>query len=132
MDTATGYAERQNALALLDDLKLNGGRITLGADKGYDTRDFVAACRERNVTPHVAQHQAKRRSAIDGRTTRQVGYEISQRIRKRVEEIYGWMKTVGGFRRTRYRGIRRTQFAGYLVGSAYNLMRISRLLTAAA
>jgi IS5 family transposase len=131
VDEANGYAERVNALELLDDTKVSTGRITLGADKGYDTRDFVAGCRERNVTPHVAQNRsAKRRSAIDGRTTSERGYAISQRVRKRVEEIFGWMKTVGGFRKTRYRGVRRTQFAGYLVGCAYNLMRMSRLLAA--
>ncbi len=81
------------------------------------------------MTPHVAQnHGSRRRSAIDGRTTQSDGYAISQRVRKRVEEIFGWMKTVGGFRKTRFRGIERTQFAGYLVGCAYNLVRLSRLL----
>jgi IS5 family transposase len=105
-------------------------RVTLGADKGYDTRDFVARCRERSVTPHVSQNNNGRRSAIDGRTTHSAGYVISQRLRKRVEEIFGWMKTVGGFRKTRYRGIAKTQFAGYLVGAAYNLVRMSRLLAA--
>ena len=84
--------------------------------------------RERGVTPHVAQNTNRRRSAIDGRTTRHPGYAISQRIRKRVEEIFGWMKTVGGFRRTRYRGLARTQLAGYLVATAYNLVRMARLL----
>jgi transposase len=129
IDEANGYAERRSALQLLDDTKVTSGRITLGADKGYDTRDFIAACRERNVTPHVAQnHGSRRRSAIDGRTTQSDGYAISQRVRKRVEEIFGWMKTVGGFRKTRFRGIERTQFAGYLVGCAYNLVRLSRLL----
>jgi IS5 family transposase len=126
----SGHAECAAASALAADLP-GSGRITIGADKGYDTRDFVAGCRERNVTPHVAQNRsAKRRSAIDGRTTSERGYAISQRVRKRVEEIFGWMKTVGGFRKTRYRGVRRTQFAGYLVGCAYNLMRMSRLLAA--
>jgi IS5 family transposase len=129
IDEANGYAERLNALQMLDDTKVTSGRITLGADKGYDTRDFIAACRERNVTPHVAQNQGvRRRSALDGRTTQSGGYAISQRVRKRVEEIFGWMKTVGGFRKTRFRGIERTQFAGYLVGCAYNLVRMSRLL----
>ncbi len=131
VDAADGRAERRNALQLIDDTKIHGGRITLGGDKGYDTRDFIAGCRERNVTPHVAQnHHKKRRSAIDGRTTGTAGYAISQRLRKRVEEIFGWMKTVGGFRKTRYRGVARTQFAGYLVGCAYNLVRMSRLLAA--
>ena len=100
---------------------------TLGGDKDYDTRDCVADMRERRVTPHVAQNTSNRRSAIDGRTTRHPGYAVSQRIRKRVEEIFGWMKTVGGFRRTRYRGLDRTGLAGYLVATAYNLVRLSRL-----
>ena len=82
-----------------------------------------------NVRSHVAQK--RRHSAIDGRTTRHPGYTISQRIRKRVEEIFGWMKTVGGFRRTRYRGLDRTGLAGYLVATAYNLVRLSRLTRAA-
>ena len=88
--------------------------------------------RGRNVTPHVAQNTSGRRSAIDRRTTRHAGYDVSQRIRKRVEEIFGWMKTVGGFRRTRFRGLERTGLAGYLVAAAYNLVRIARLTTAAA
>ena len=102
---------------------------TLGADKNYDTRDCVGAMRERRVTPHVTQNTSGRRSAIDGRTTRHPGYEVSQRIRKRVEEIFGWMKTVGGFRRTRYRGLEKTGLGGYLVATAYNLVRLSRLPT---
>ena len=99
------------------------------ADKGYDTRDCVADLRARQVTPHVAQNTTGRRSAIDRRTTRHAGYALSQRLRKRVEEIFGWMKTVGGFRRTRYRGLARTQLAGYLVATAYNLVRMARLVT---
>ena len=79
------------------------------------------------MTPHVAQNTSRRRSTIDGRTTSWPGYDASQRIRKRVEEIFGWMKTVGGFRRTRYRGLARSQLAGYLVAAAYNLVRIARL-----
>lgn len=79
--------------------------------------------------PHVAQNQnARRRSAIDARTTRHAGYAVSQRIRKRVEEVFGWAKTVGNFRRTRYRGLARTQLAAYFIGAAYNLLRISKLL----
>ena len=85
--------------------------------------------RQHRVTAHVAQNNTGRRSAIDGRTTRHPGYALSQRIRKRVEEIFGWMKTVGGFRRTRYRGIDRTGLAGYLVATAYNLVRLARLLS---
>jgi transposase len=124
---ATGTAERDMVPKLLDEAKERRFHPkTLGGDKNYDTRDCVADMRERRVTPHVAQNTSNRRSAIDGRTTRHPGYAISQRIRKRVEEIFGWMKTVGGFRRTRYRGLDRTGLAGYLVATAYNLVRLSR------
>src|SRR5471032_277942 len=128
--SATGTAERDTAIAMLDDYLPGTSRITLGGDKGYDTRDFIAKCQARNVTPHVAQNITERRSsAIDGRTTRHKGYSVSQVIRKRVEEIFGWTKTVANFRKTRFRGLERTQLASYLVGAAYNLMRMSRLLT---
>jgi transposase len=130
---ANGRAERDAALVMLADLQNKGSAITVAGDKGYDTREFVAACRDLNVVPHVAQNVHKRRrSAVDARTTRHPGYAISQRIRKRVEEIFGWCKTVGGFRRTRYRGRQRTQMAAYLVGAAYNLLRITRLMPATA
>jgi transposase len=125
---ATGTAERDAVPMLLDQARERHFRPkTLGGDKGYDTRDCVADQRARGVTPHVAQNTSGRRSAIDGRTTRHPGYAVSQRIRKRVEEIFGWMKTVGGFRRTRFRGLDRTGLAGYLVATAYNLVRLSRL-----
>ena len=126
---ATGTAERAMAPELLEEAHERGFRPkTLGADKGYDTKDCVAELRACGVTPHVAQNTSGRSSAIDGRTTRHPGYALSQRLRKRVEEIFGWMKTVGGFRRTRYRGLDRTGLAGYLVATAYNLVRLSRLL----
>ena|SRR5215207_713832 len=126
---ATGTAERDAVPELIEQARERGFRPrTLGADKGYDTRAFVADLRRRQVTPHVTQNTSGRRSAIDRRTTRHVGYVISQRIRPRVEEIFGWMKTVGGFRRTRYRGLARTQLAGYLVATAYNLVRMVRLV----
>ncbi len=129
---ADGRAERDTALFMLADYKDPTRTITVAGDKGYDTRDFVVDCRAINVVPHVAQNRHERRhSAIDQRTTRHPGYVISQRIRKRVEEIFGWCKAVG-LRRTRYRGQRRTQMAAYLVGAAYNLLRISRLVVAAA
>jgi IS5 family transposase len=125
---ATGTAERDVVPTLLDQAKDRHFRpTTLGGDKGYDTKACVADQRARGVTPHVAQNTSGRRSAIDGRTTRHPGYAVSQRIRKRVEEIFGWMKTVGGFRRTRFRGLDRTGLAGYLVATAYNLVRLSRL-----
>ena len=130
---ATGTAERQVALEMLDDELPGGRRITVAGDKGYDTAGFVEGCREINVVPHVAQNiSGNRGSAIDGRTTRHSGYRISQRIRKRVEEIFGWAKTVACFRKTRFKGKERTQFAGYMVGAAYNLLRIAKLRLAAA
>jgi len=127
----TGTAERDAALEMVEHL---GGtrRITLGADRGYDAREFVDACRELGVTPHVAQHTVRRSSAIDGRTTNARGYSASQRIRKRIESIFGWMKTTASFRRTRYRGLARTQLAAHFVASAYNLLRMARLLPAPA
>ena len=128
---ATGTAERDAVPVMLDDARQRGFHPkTLaqdpGGDKGYDTRECVRAMRNRGVTPHEAR---RTRSAIDGRTTRHPGYRMSQKIRKRVEEIFGWMKTVGGFRRTRYRGVERTGLAGYLVATAYNLVRMANLLS---
>jgi len=133
IEEANGTAERDVALEMLKDALSETTRATVAGDKGYDTKDFVAQCRELGVTPHVAQNiNSKRGSAIDGRTTRHAGYAISQRIRKRVEEIFGWAKTVGAFRKTRYRGKERTQFAGYMIGAAYNLLRIAKLRLATA
>ncbi len=128
---ADGYAERDAAVMMLEGVARPSRRITLAADKGYDTRDFVRDCRDLRVTPHVAQtSDTRRRSAIDARTTSPGGYAVSQRVRKRIEEIWGWMKTVGGFRRTRFRGRDRTELAAYLVGAAYNLLRMAKLATA--
>lgn len=125
---ASGTAERDTAPVMLDQARERGFRPqTVGADKSYDTADFVQDLRDRKVTPHVAKNTTNRGSAIDGRTTRHVGYSVSQRIRKWVEEIFGWTKTVGGFERTRYRGLARTGMAGYLVGTAYNLVRLATL-----
>jgi transposase len=127
---ATGYAERQVALDMLKQETSLNRRRTVGADKAYDRRNFVEGCRQVGVTPHVAQNlNVNGGSAIDSRTTRPAGYQISQRIRKRVEEIFGWTKTIGNFRRTRYRGLLRTELASYFVATAYNLLRISNLLT---
>jgi transposase len=126
---ASGTAERDAVPELIDRACERGFHPrTLGADKGYDTRDCVTDLRARNVRPHVTQNTSGRRSAIDGRTTRHVGYAISQRKRPLVEEIFGWMKTIGGFRRTRFLGLKRTQLAGYFVATAYNLVRIARLM----
>ena len=90
------------------------------------SRDFIEQCRERNITPHVADK--KRGSMLDARTTRRAGYRISERVRKRVEEIFGWEKTIGGLRKTRFKGRARTQLAAYIVGAAYNLLRMAKLL----
>ena len=124
---ASGYAERAAALELLGALDRDR-RLTLGADKGYDTRDFVAAVRLLGVTPHVAQNTGhRRRSAIDDRTTRHAGYAVSQQRRKRVEEIFGWLKTVGLMRKTRHRGARRVDWMFTLALAAYNLVRLRNL-----
>ncbi len=109
-----------------------GHRITVGADKAYDTAGFVAGMRGLDATPHVAQNNKCRRSAIDGRTTRRAGYQASQRARKRIEEVFGWMKTVGGQRKTRYRGTPRVNWMFTLSAAAYNLIRMPKLLGAAA
>lgn len=122
---ATGYAEREAALRMLKRRGRRGG--TVSADKAYDTRDFVASCRAEGVTPHVAQNTARRRSAIDGRTTRHRGYATSQRRRKLVEEVFGWIKSVGGGRKLRYRGVARNQLWAELTAAAYNLVRIAQL-----
>jgi transposase len=125
--------EREAALRMLERSVRGRHRVTVAADKGYDTHGFIDGCRELRVTPHVAQNSKRRGgSAIDHRTTRHGGYRVSQRIRKRVEEIFGWCKTVGGFRRTRYKGRDRTQLAAWLVGAAYNLLRIAKLVPASA
>ena len=107
-------------------------RITLGADKAYDTPDFVAEMRRLGVTPHVSQNTNGRRSAIDGRTTRHAGYAISLRVRKRIEEVFGWIKTVGGLRKTRHRGTARVGWMFTFVAAAYNVVRIPKLLAGAA
>ena len=96
-------------------------------DKGYDSAEFVAGCRQLRVTPHVAQNQSGRRSAIDGRTTRHPGYAISQRARKRVEEIFGWKKTVGGCRKLRFVGCARNRIWTLLAAATFNLTRIANL-----
>jgi transposase len=106
------------------------GLRTLGADKGYHSKGFVAWLRERGIAPHIARIEGRITPGLDGRTTRHAGYGVSQRKRKRIEEIFGWMKSIGGLRRTRFVGIAKTQLAAYLVGAAYNLMRLARLAPA--
>jgi len=133
VEPADGTAERRAAIAMADECLPGARRITLAADKGYDTHDFVGSCRALHITPHVAQNQARRGgSALDARTTHHPGYALSQWVRKRVEEAFGWMKTIGGLRKTRYRGRDRVQMHAYLVAAAYNLIRIAKLSPAPA
>ena len=124
---ADGYAERAAALAMVEEVP-GKRRITVGADRGFDTEDFVAECRNRNVTLHVAQNTTNRASRIDGRTLRHPGYEISQRKRKRIEECFGWMKTIGGMRKTRHRGTQRVGWMFVFTAAVYNLVRIRNLV----
>jgi transposase len=136
---ATGTAEREASLGLVDRLRLAARRrITLGADKNYDARAHVEGLRQRGVTPHVARndHRTKtgkrRRSAIDGRTTRHAGYAASQVVRKRIEEVFGWIKGSAGLRQTRHRGLPRVDWTFTLAAAAYNLVRLPALLRQAA
>lgn len=126
---ATGTAECEAALLMLDRLPATARRRTLGADKGYDTRAFVAALRERNFTPHVAQNTS-RRSAIDGRTTRHGGYAVSQRKRKLVEQGFGWEKVYGLLHKLRHRGLGTVSWVYAFTAAAYNLVRMRTLLGA--
>jgi transposase len=121
---ATGLAERETALAMATNLPPGA---TLGADKSYDTAGFVESLRALGVTPHVAQHTTRRRSAIDGRTTRHGGYAVSQQKRKLVEEIFGWAKTIALLRKTRHRGVRRVGWLFTFALAVYNLVRIRNL-----
>ena len=123
---ATGTAEKEAALNMLEGIP-GEERVTVGADKAYDNREFVEKARERNVTPHVAQNNKGRKSAIDGRTTRHPGYAVSQQKRKRVEEIFGWMKTVGGMRKLRHRGLKLVGWMFTFSAAAYNLVRLRNL-----
>ena len=120
---AMGTAERDAAIAMLGELPITARRVTVGADKAYDIKTWVTAVRAMGITPHVAQNITARRSAIDGRTTRHAGYEISQRCRKKVEQPFGWMKTVGLLRKLRHRGGRRVDWMFSFTAAAYNLIR---------
>jgi len=129
---ANGTAERDAALVMVEAIA-GDHQVTVGADKNYDTKDFVAEVRNLNATPHVAQNiHARRSSAIDGRTTRHDGYAVSQVKRKRVEEIFGWMKTVGGMRKLRHRGLHLVGWMFTFAAAAYNLVRMRNLAPAIA
>ena len=128
---ATGRAERETAEAMIQ-AAVRGRRVTLGADKAYDAAEHIARLRAIGVTPHVAQHTSGRRSAIDGRTTRHPGYTISQRLRKRIEEPFGWIKAAAGLRKTRHRGLARVGWMVTLTAAACNLVRLPKLLANAA
>jgi len=125
---AEGSAERNPALAMIEGFADRPNPITLGADKGYDTRDLVNEARAKNVTPHVAQNLSGPRSAIDGRVTRHVGYAASQRIREPIEEAFGWGKEIGAMRRTHLRGLPRVGLALSFTAAAYNLVGLPKLL----
>ena len=129
---ANGHAERIAALHMIEPHADRPRRITLSADKAYDAEDFVNELRSLNATPHVAQNTSGRSSAIDGRTTRHTGYAVSQRIRKRIEEAFGWIKTVAGQERTKFRGRERVGWSFTLAAAAYNLARLPKLLEAPA
>ena len=131
VSAASGTAERDEARGMVAALP-GRQRITLGADKHFDTQGFVAGLRALNATPHVAQNTTNRRSAIDGRTTRHPGDELSQRARKRIEEAFGWLKEVALLRRARHRGVGRVGWQFTLAAAAYNLIRLPKLLGAAA
>ncbi len=128
---SNGTAERDAALLMVERLE-GDHRITIGADRGYDTRDFVRELRGMNATPHVAQNTNGRSSAIDGRTIRHGGYVISQRKRKRIEEVFGWMKTVGGLRKLHHRGLEKVTWMFTFTAAVYNLVRMRNLRVQAA
>jgi Transposase DDE domain len=128
----SGSVEREAAAAMIVRHSPGAQRITVGGDKAFDTADFVADMRALNVTPHVAQNTTSRRSAIDGRTTRHAGYETSQQKRKRVEEPFGWGKTIGGLARPMLRGIKKLDFKFIWTMAAYDLIKLPRLIEAAA
>lgn len=138
LSQASGTAEREAAIHMVNRQSPGSSRrITLGADKGYDAASFVGDLRQMAVTPHIAKNNAvtktgkRRRSAIDARTTRHPGYEVSQRVRKRIEEAFGWAKTVGGLAKTKLRGTKRVAFKFTFTMAAYNLIRMRGLLEAA-
>ena len=132
VSSATGTTEAKEALNQLQKLKEVQGvePKTVGADKGYHQREFISGCRDMGIAPHVAEIKNRKVKGLDKRTTNRSGYRISQKVRKQVEEGFGWMKTAGGFRKTRFKGIARTQLCAHFVGAACNLVRMARLALA--
>ncbi len=130
LSEASGRAERDAAMLMAEALPA-GKRVTLGGDKNYDTREFVRELRGMNITPHVAQNTSKRRSAVDERTPRHTGYEVSQRKRKRVEQSFGWMKMIGMLKKVKLRGIDKVGWLFTFTGAAYNLCRLRNLMARA-
>jgi Transposase DDE domain len=129
---ASGTAERDTALVMLEQIT-GTKRVTVGGDKGFDTADFIGECRHLQVTPHVAQNDGRRGgSAIDQRTTRHAGYRISQKKRKRIEECFGWLKTIALLRKVRHRGLFQVDWVFTFAGAAYNLVRLRNLSIRAA
>jgi hypothetical protein len=129
LTAATGYAEREAAIEMLARLPATRRRRTVAGDKAYDTRGFVAQLRDMNITPHLAPNTTRNRSTIDGRTTRHEGHAASQRIRKRIEEPFGWIKTIAGGRKLRYTGRQRNRAWFLMTGAVYNILRIAALDT---
>jgi transposase len=127
----SGHAERLAALEMIEPWADRPRAVTLGADRGYDAAEFVEELRTLNVRPHVAQNTTRRRSAIDRRTTRHSGYAASQRARKRIEEAFGWMKTIAGLRQTKLRGLEKVDWAFTFAAAAYNLIRLPKLMASA-
>ena len=131
--SSVGVTETETAIRQIQGLAAWGlAPKSAGGDKGYHTKEFVQGCRQLGVAPHVAEIKDRQVEGLDGRTTTAKGYQTSQRIRKRIEEIFGWMKSWGGLRRTRFRGVARVQMHAHFVGAAYNLLRLARLRAAAA
>jgi IS5 family transposase len=128
----SGHAERLAALEMIEPFAERPRAITLGADRGYDAADFVEELRTLNVRPHVAQNISNRRSAIDGRTTRHASYAASIRARKRIEEAFGWIKTIAGLRKAKLRGLAKVDWIFTFAAAAYNLIRLPKLIAAEA
>jgi hypothetical protein len=127
LSEANGYAERETALEMLARLPATRRRRTVAGYKAYDTTGFVADVRALGITPHVVPNTTRQRSTIDARTTRHTGHQTSQRIRKRIEEPFGWIKTIAGGRKLRYIGRQRNRVWFVMAGAIYNVLRISAL-----